>query len=57
VSTPEDLEFRGHLRNEIMRAGMYDVTDVSIYLNYTNINIFKILNLVLYITEFRKRLQ
>lgn len=33
VSTPEDLEFRGHLRNEIMRAGMYDVIDVSIYLN------------------------
>jgi len=29
VSTPEDLEFRGHLRNEIMRAGMYDVIDVS----------------------------
>ncbi|CAH1732844.1 protein diaphanous [Aphis gossypii] len=27
VSTPEDLEFRGHLRNEIMRAGMYDVID------------------------------
>lgn len=29
VSTPEDLEFRGHLRNEIMRAGMYDVIDVN----------------------------
>lgn len=33
VSTPEDLEFRSHLRNEIMRAGLYDVIDVRIYFN------------------------
>jgi hypothetical protein len=34
VSTPEDLEFRAHLRNEIMRAGMYDVIDVRNNLQY-----------------------
>ena len=29
VSSPDDLEFRLHLRNEIMRAGLIDVLEVS----------------------------
>lgn len=32
VATPDDLEFRLHLRNEIMRAGLMDILDVSILL-------------------------
>jgi hypothetical protein len=28
VSTPDELEFRLHLRNEIMRAGLIDVLEV-----------------------------
>nr|CAD7437653.1 unnamed protein product [Timema bartmani] len=28
ISTPEDMEFRLHLRNEIMRAGLVDVLDI-----------------------------
>lgn len=38
VETPDDLEFRLHLRNEIMRTGLYDILDVSfvssIYLEF-----------------------
>lgn len=29
VATPDDLEFRLHLRNEIMRVGLMDILDVS----------------------------
>ena len=28
ISTPEDLDFRMHLRNEFMRVGLIDVLDV-----------------------------
>jgi diaphanous 2 len=29
VATPDDMEFRLHLRNEIMRAGLIDVFEAS----------------------------
>jgi diaphanous 2 len=29
VATPDDMEYRLHLRNEIMRAGLIDVFEVS----------------------------
>ena len=29
ISTPEDLDFRLHLRNEIMRTGLVDVMEVG----------------------------
>lgn len=50
VSTPEDLEFRIHLRNEIMRAGMFDVLDVRILfiLNYLMTVQFNNLNNLMY---------
>lgn len=47
VSTPEDLEFRIHLRNEIMRAGMFDVLDVRIVFIF-NYLIFKMFNNLIY---------
>ena len=30
ISTPEDLDFRLHLRNEIMRIGLRDVMEVGL---------------------------
>jgi diaphanous 2 len=30
VATPDDMEYRLHLRNEIMRAGLIDVLEVSV---------------------------
>ena len=30
VSTPDDLDFRCHLRNEFMRTGLIDLINVSI---------------------------
>lgn len=30
ISTPDDLDFRIHLRNEFWRAGLVDLVDVSI---------------------------
>ena len=29
VSSPEDLDFRLHLRNEFMRIGLWDVLEVN----------------------------
>ena len=29
ISTPEDLDFRMHLRNEFMRVGLLDVLEAS----------------------------
>ena len=29
ISSPEDIDFRMHLRNEFMRVGLMDVLDVS----------------------------
>ena len=29
ISSPEDLDFRMHLRNEFMRVGLIDVLEVS----------------------------
>ena len=29
ISTPEDIDFRIHLRNEFMRNGLIDVLEVS----------------------------
>ena len=31
VSTPEDLDFRCHLRNEFMRTGLIDLISVSYF--------------------------
>ena len=39
ISSPEDLDFRMHLRNEFMRVGLMDVLDVNI-LNYLSIYLF-----------------
>lgn len=35
VETPDDLEFRIHLRNEIMRTGLYDILDVSFWRGFS----------------------
>lgn len=31
VQTPDDLEFRIHLRNEFMRVGLYDILKVRLF--------------------------
>lgn len=31
ISTPDDLDFRVHLRNEFWRAGLIDIVEVCIY--------------------------
>ena len=37
VSSPDDLDFRIHLRNEFMRTGLIDLIDVSSILEITGI--------------------
>ena len=34
MTSPDDLDFRIHLRNEFMRVGLIDVLDVSIPQKY-----------------------
>ena len=46
VTTPDDLDFRLHLRNEFMRTGLYDALEVGKqccqpkYLRYTTVDSF-----------------
>jgi hypothetical protein len=32
ITSPEDVDFRMHLRNEFLREGLMDVLDVMIYI-------------------------
>ena len=45
VSTPDDLDFRLHLRNEFMRTGLIDLIGVSSYdeLNHLSLKLFTML--------------
>lgn len=45
VSTPDDLDFRLHLRNEFMRTGLIDLIGVSSYdeLNHMSLKLFTML--------------
>ena len=45
VSTPDDLDFRLHLRNEFMRTGLIDLIDVSSFdeLNHLTLKLFTML--------------
>lgn len=36
VTQTDDLEYRLHLRNEIMRAGLYDILEVTHYSSIEN---------------------
>jgi diaphanous 2 len=39
VSNADDLEFRHHLRNEIMRAGLIDILEVNAVERYEYISV------------------
>ena len=52
VSTPDDLDFRLHLRNEFMRTGLIDALEVKFSCVSILVGFFVAINLFQYMAPF-----